>query len=467
MRWALLWLLLFAAYAGTLGIPAFGDSRYGGDEPHYLLTAESLVSDGDVDLADEYAARDYAAFYPYELDVHGRRTLGRVNEPHGVGFPLLIAPAYALGGARAVELLMAALAALAFVLAALLARRLVPEPWATGGVVLVALSPPALAYSATVYPELAAGALLATACLCALHLRNAGRLRAAYGGAVALALLPWLGTKYAIPALPVAVVLVRWAARRGRRLAALAVAEIMLGSLVVYVTVNDALYGGFTPYAADVPGQTATDAAFPLGYLERLPRLAALWVDRDYGLLRWAPVLALAGVAAWVLWRSRRERVAAAIPERREVEVAGALLLAAITGQVVVAAFGAPTMFGFWFPGRHLVAALPLAAPLVALGLRHAPRAGALLGGLTLLASAWLLVDLATGASGGWVAPASSAPWGPLERILPLYGVGSPWADAVAVVAALALAGLCGREWRRWRTSSRATAGTTRRAYSP
>ena len=467
MRWALLWLVLFAAYAGMLGVPAFAESRYGGDEPHYLLTAESLVSDGDVDLADEYAARDYAAFYPYELDVHGQRTLGRVNEPHGVGFPLLVAPAYALGGARAVELLMAGLAALAFVLAALLARRLVPEPWATGGVVLVALSPPALAYSATVYPELAAGALLAIACLCALHLRNAGRVRAAYGGALALALLPWLGTKYAIPALPVAFLLVRWAARRGRRLAALAVAEIMIGSLVVYITVNEGLYGGLTPYAADVPGQTATDAAFPLGYLERLPRLAGLWLDRDYGLLRWAPVLALAGVGAWVLWRSRRERVAAAIPARREVEVAGALLLAVCVGQVVVAAFGAPTMFGFWFPGRHLVAALPVAAALVALALRHAPRAGAVLGALTLLASGWLLVDLATGAPGGWVAPDSSAPWGPLERVLPVYGVGSPWADAVAVVAALALAGLAGREWWRWRTSSRATAGTTRRAYSP
>ena len=63
-RAALLWLLLFAAYAGTVGINAFGSSNYGGDEPHYLLTAESIVSDGDVDLTDEYRTRAYADWYP-------------------------------------------------------------------------------------------------------------------------------------------------------------------------------------------------------------------------------------------------------------------------------------------------------------------------------------------------------------------------------------------------------------------
>ena len=42
-----LWLLLFAAYAATLGLSAFGNSDYGGDEPHYLLAAESIVEDGE------------------------------------------------------------------------------------------------------------------------------------------------------------------------------------------------------------------------------------------------------------------------------------------------------------------------------------------------------------------------------------------------------------------------------------
>ena len=127
-RAAALWLLLFAAYAATLGLHAFGSSEYGGDEPHYLLAAESLVSDGDIDVLDEYAARDYSSFYPDELDKHGVETEGRLHEPHGVGFPLLIAPAYALAGPVGVEVFMAMIAALAVALAYRLALRVAPDP---------------------------------------------------------------------------------------------------------------------------------------------------------------------------------------------------------------------------------------------------------------------------------------------------------------------------------------------------
>jgi hypothetical protein len=56
-RAAALWLLLFAAYASTLGLHAFGNSDYGGDEPHYLLAAKSIVEDGDIDVRDEFASR--------------------------------------------------------------------------------------------------------------------------------------------------------------------------------------------------------------------------------------------------------------------------------------------------------------------------------------------------------------------------------------------------------------------------
>jgi hypothetical protein len=462
MRWLALWLVLFAAYAACLGIDAFADSDYGGDEPHYLLTAESIVSDGDVDLTDEYSERAYRDWYPYPLDVHGKATDGRIHEPHGVGFALLIAPAYALGGPKLVELMMAALAALAFVLGGMLAARSAPEPWVTGAALLVGLSPPALAYGATVYPELAAGGLLAGAALLAVRVREDPRLRSVLGGAAMIAVLPWLGTKYLLPALPVIAALVHWTHRGGRRLAALIAAEVVAGSLVVYVTLNERLYGGPTPYSAETVG---TDATFPLGYLERAYRLVAVWIDREYGVLRWAPVMGLALVGAWMLWRSRRDRLARAVPGRAGEEAAALLALGIGTGALLVAAFGAPTMFGFWFPPRHLVVGLPAAVLLVAWGLRHAPRlAGAGLGGVTVLASAWLFFELRTGALDGWVAfPRTSAPWGPLEAVWPLYGVDSAWATVATSLVVAGLAGLLVRELRNWRQ----TAGMTRRAYSP
>jgi hypothetical protein len=60
-----LFAVLFGVYASTVGIDAFRDSDYAGDEPHYLLAAESVVEDGNVDVLDEYADRRYADFYPY------------------------------------------------------------------------------------------------------------------------------------------------------------------------------------------------------------------------------------------------------------------------------------------------------------------------------------------------------------------------------------------------------------------
>jgi hypothetical protein len=385
VRLVALWIVLFAVYATALGIETAGGSEYGGDEPHYLLIAATLVEEGEL-----------------------------LRRPQGAGFPVLIAPAFAVGGADAVELLLAAIAALGFVLAALLARRIVPEPYASTGAVLTGLTAPAIAHSTAVYPELAAGTLLVGAALCAVSVREAPRVGFAIGGAAMLAVLPWLGLKYAAPALPVAVALAHWTMRAGRRLLGIVAAELIVGSLVIYASLNERLYDGPTPHSAGPPGTSPTGAESAIDYLERAPRLVELWLDRDDGLLRWAPVLALVFFAAWLLWRSRREYLARALPERATAEAAAGLALAICGAQLLVAAFAAPSTHGEWFPGRQLAASLPAAAALCAWGLRHAPRPGAALGALGLVASAWLLIDREP-----WSPPATSAPWGPLEPAFP------------------------------------------------
>src|SRR5207302_3644455 len=105
---------------------------------------------------------------------------------------------------------------------------------------------------------------------------------------------------------------------------------------------------------------------------------------------------------------------------------------------------------GPWFPGRHLVAALPAAAALAAWGLRHARRAGTALGALTLLAGVWLYADVRI-TGGSWANPPHEIPWGPLDRAFPRYGVGSTWAAVVAVALIAALVAALVREWRRTR----------------
>jgi hypothetical protein len=448
-RAAAVWIVLFAAYAATIGMPAFGSSEFGGDEPHYLLTAESIVTDGDLDLRDQYAARAYRDWYPYVLERHGRLTNGQANEPHGAGFPLLIAPAYAIGGPLAAQLLVAAIAALAFALGGLLAREVVPEPWASASALVCGLSPPALAYGTAVTPELTAGALVAAAALLALRARERPRIRRVAGAALALGALPWLGLVFALPGAAVALALLRWLRRRGRGFAMLVVVEVVLFSGVVYVTINDQLFGGFTPTTADVPGRGLDDLALA-DFASRAPRLVALWIDRSYGALRWAPVLALAFFALWLLWRSRRDRLADVLPDRREAEVAATLCALVCGVQVLVATFLAPTMFGFWFPGRYLLVAFPLAVTLVAWGLRSAPRTGAALAALTLATSVWWYAELRIDGS-AIIGPTSRAPLGPLDGALPLFGTGSTGATVALAGAGAAVVLLLVLEWRSWR----------------
>jgi hypothetical protein len=441
VRLVALWLVLVAASAATIGLRSGAGAEYGGDEPHHLLVAESIVSDGDFDLRDEYASRAYGAWRGQALRPAGKAAVpgGPLREPQGVGLGLLIAPAYALGGPRLVEGFLAALAALGFVLAALLARRIVPEPWASAGAGLVGLSPPALAHATAIEPWAAGGTLLAGAALCALAVRERPRTAVAVGGGVLLAALPWLSPLLLVPAVPVGVVLAQWARAGGRRGGGLLPLEIVLGSLVFYVTLNRGLYGGFVP---DVVG---TIAAPPLP--DRLPRLVGMWLDRGAGLLRWAPVLALAWWAAWLLWRSRREGLARVLPAQRDAEAAAGLAVAVCAGGMLAVVLGRRGLDPAGFPGGTFAAALPAAGALCGWGLRRAPRAGGVLGALTLAAGAWLIVALRTDAGASWDTP-PAAPWGALASAFPRWDSGSAGELLVTAAVGAAALGLLLREWR-------------------
>lgn len=402
--------------------------------------AESIVSDGDIDLRDEYATRAYRSWHPGVLAPDARPLpSGVVHEPQGLGFAALIAPAYWLGGPGAVELWLAALVALGFVLAALVARRIVPEPWASAGVALVGLSPPVLGLATSVAPELVGGTLLAGAAVCALAVREQPRLAPAAGGAAMLAALPWLSPMLLIPAVPVAVALVQWA-RHGRgRAGALVPLEILLGNLVFYASLNDALFGGFTPDATAV-----RDGA---SLVDRLPRVVGMWLDRDGGMLRWAPVLALGFWAAWLLWRSRREGLARVLPGQRDAEAAAGLAIAVCGFSMLAVVLAVRGIDGPGFPGATFAAALPLAGALCGWGLRRARTVGAVLGALTLAGSVWLVVALRTGSSSSWDTP-PDAPWGPLAGVFPRWDTGSTWEVVVTAAVGVAVLALLLREWR-------------------
>jgi hypothetical protein len=379
MRRALaLWLVLFGVYAATLEL-----DDYSGDEPHYLLATESLAHDGDVDVRDEYIAHAYDEFGVDGLQRNGKLTKGRLNEPYGIGFPLLILPAYALAGTTGVELFLAGLAALALALAYRLALRAAPDPWALGATAAVGLSAPLLAYSTAIYPEAAAGAALAGAALLALKLDERAGWRRSFACFALLGSLPWLGWRFVPAGAVIGVLAARAIWRTRRRTLAIGSVEVALFSVALAVGIDEALYDGPTPYSAS-PDDAIGDASVP----GRLYRLGGLFVDRDYGLLRWAPVFLLGFAGVWWLWRSRHERLARAVPLLHGVELTAGLCTAVIGVQLLMAALLAPTA-----ELRQLVAVLPLAVPLVALGLRRAPRAGIALALLSVAIAVWVYVD--------------------------------------------------------------------------
>ena len=277
---------------------------------------------GALDLRDEYCARAYERFYPYDLEPHGSLTGGRVHEPHGVGFPLLMAPAYAIGGAKGVELLLAAVAALALALAYLLAHAGGARPLGARRDARRRRShrrcSPTRRPSTPSCPRRRAAVRRGAAR--PANTPNARRGAVGWRCFALIALLPWLG--HEVPAAR------RWSSRwfgfRAMRAARRPVLAITcdrdrgLQRRALRGRERGAIRRPHAVRGRASAASAATGAVVPA----RLPRArrtarVALFVDRDYGLLRWAPVLALAFFGAWLLWREQRSGLVARDPRAR------------------------------------------------------------------------------------------------------------------------------------------------------
>ncbi len=353
---ALAAVIVAGAAAAGIPVPATHDTRTSGDEPYYLLTALSLATDGDLDVADEHAHAAYRGFHePTLAPQAARQPDGRMVVPHDPLLPaLLAAPLTAAGwiGAKAVLAGLTGVVAAGLVWVAV--RRLGTRVGtATATAVLLGASAPLAVYGTQVYPEIAAAAtvLLAVAALTG-PLRRSGQLALL----TAVVALPWLSIKYApVAAVLAAVGVVRlWGDGRGRRAVGLAAVLVLAG--IAYLVAHASWYGGMTVYAAgdffqDHGGQTSVLGTNP-DYLGRSTRLLGLMVDRSFGLVAWQPAWLLAVPAVAALLRRR--------------PVGWAALAAPLAAGWLVATFVAATMHGWWFPGRQTVVVLPLVVLAIA-----------------------------------------------------------------------------------------------------
>jgi uncharacterized cupredoxin-like copper-binding protein len=457
-------IVLLAVVAGLffqLGVPlrATQSSWTSGDEPFYLLTTVSLLRDGDLDLNNQYAERAYTPFFDSSAPLWYQAVdtaQGRQLAPHNAGLPLLIAPAYQLGGAVGAKRFLALLGGLAVGLVAFAAVRLTDNVAAALGAALaLALSAPTFVYASQVYPEMPAALVIAALILLLLTERLAPGLRA-LGIALGLTALAWLGTKYAFAGAVVGLFALCRLDRRGRAL--------LVGSLAVsgaaYTWFHLSRYGGLTPYAVNQIYAGDSTASLVDEHLEiwnRLYRLLGLWFDREFGLVRWAPVLLLAFPGSIVSVRRFGWR--------------GWFLLALFGAQLFVAAFLSITMRGWWFPGRMLIAVLPvlgiwLAVTFDSIRSRAFYAAGALL----TVASGWTTLALWRATSAREVTLAVDPfdlgsrvfRWpAPLYPLYTAYGLDTWVRSLIWLFALLGIALLIIRsgQWQRTRSSERGTVG--------
>lgn len=405
-----------------------------GDEPHYLMVADSLWRDHDVSLEKDYAEGRYWAFCDRILAPHYRvrGKHGEIYSLHALGLSLLILPAYALGGYPAASFFMALLAALlARELRELLLCLLEDRRLAEGGAWALALSPPLIHYAGLIFTEVPAALIVAVALR---RLRRPRTLRPSglvtVGALVAF--LPWLNVRYA----PIAGILILYglSALPGvARAAALILPAI--ASAAASAAYHFLLYGFSDPRRVYGRRPELSLTTLPEG-------LPGLLLDQEFGLLVYAPLFALALPGFFLWWRKDRRQ---------------ALTGAAVFGFVLSSSAMWHMWRGGWNPpARFLLPALPV------LGLAATAALGRGLGAGGALLLGW---SLWTGLTGGWqphlvhrdrdgTAPLYRAASGSEEwtRLLPGYVLGEPDRQRLALVWGIAL--VAALPWRRPRVTA-------------
>ncbi len=372
------WALGIAAYllyaAAALGV--FGDIMDPtGDEPNYLLATISLYKDHDIRLKNNFNRRDYLEFYPGKIVTRVVQGRDRGGYPvHGIGVSLYLFPYYYIGSKiggpfalrSSIRLGMALIAACLAASVFLLLRRLAvsrPVAFATAGI--LAFSPPLIMYAHLAYPETSV-ALIVTLFFMALF---SSQPRWAFCGLL-LSACPWFGVKFNAMAAALAgtaflaIILRTQAAQRFRACLLTGVAALPL--LAAYEFYLWRFYGSFSPAAA-VGGRATAEKDSVTGNivhylsLDTFKRLRYMpqtfladLIDQKGGILLYSPILLIAILGLWILFRDRNRT--------------GLFLILPPLMHLGIYTY-TNYMGGFCPPGRPILPLLPIIAILFAHGL--------------------------------------------------------------------------------------------------
>jgi hypothetical protein len=347
--WAL--FALAAALASAISLHYVRAVEPSGDEIDYLMMAQSVWREGDLDLRDNFARGDHLEYLGGFDHMPGgtRRADGRSYPTHSAGLAVLLAPAYALGGRRACVVLLALVAAGLGLLVRDLARRSGADETSALVAWAATVGPPVLFYTAFLYAEVPVAFAIALALR--LLLFSPGPW-AAGAAALALSALPWLHVRMTLAAAALGAFAVLRLRGRPRLVFLLAAAAMA----AAYAGYQYSVFGTLSPFA-----RYAGEVPIPMVRATPMRTLFGLFVDGAYGLLPYAPVflLALAGLPL-VLGRPRREQWAFALAGL------GAIL----------PVLGWRNWWGFSPPARFTIPLVPVLAVAIAARLSAAPGRG-------------------------------------------------------------------------------------------
>lgn len=400
-----------------------------GDEPHYVVIADSVGRDADLDVANNYAAEIQTPhFYAHGLTgTHAVSKDTAAYSLHGVGLPLLLAgPVRGAGvpGARGVMLLIAALLP---VMLFVVARRLLEsDSWGLAVALVFSLGLPFVAAAGQIYPDILSGLAVLYLVESILSGKITQQRWHLIAGCAVMAFLPWIHLKNMAPVLILLAGL--WLGSPNTRRAAMFVSTALAVSLGGILTYNIHAFGSIRgPY---------WEGSMILTVAHVVPIFLGLHWDQAHGLFLQQPLLlvGLFGLAPMV-WRHPRTSL-----------FLGMVYLAIL----VPNAMHANSFGGYFFVGRFMWAALPIWIYPFCQGFKQMSSAR-WRGGLLLGAVAWQLMLSAVWLHSGSLVNTLSernSLYPQVQKFLPAYHVlASCWAHGPNYVFLIGGLGLIFLGW--------------------
>ena len=190
---------------GLLAFVQVRPSLPAGDEPHYLVITQSLLEDGDLRIENNHRQRDYRSYFagdlPPDFRVRGRNR--EIYSIHAPGVSAFVAPAFFVGGYRGVVLFLLLLSAAGSALTWHLARLLTGRDAAAWfGWAAVTCSATWVFHSFAVFPDGPGAVALLTGVWALFRAQreaesNSPRSAPWFWHGLALALMPWMHTRFA------------------------------------------------------------------------------------------------------------------------------------------------------------------------------------------------------------------------------------------------------------------------------